>query len=717
MENEAINLIVENDKDETFLIEIPSSSIKSGDLREILRIQVSKNKSQHFYFICKNKKYTKKDLNEILNFSQGERINLVNTFSQENYTECHFHKGINLEEADMKVEELSGILHLCNLKNIARYIDLKKIKDNTIREIMKDLKEGIELSDNPQKDIQESLKKKDGNNILTFINYLNKKIKNQDVEDLIDLFDQNQKKDLIAFWSILSKYQDFNQLFEKDFSKMIENSYIDYSLVSVQIYQHKRRKEFIEKLKDCPSCEVKYLLHGTQIGPISKILTDEFKYTKKAFYGLGIYFTDMIDYASFYCGGDSYSNRRDLWNKIIPVGEAISCIASEIFYDKDKKHKIYQQNTIIFDDFPTYEEMKNNKKYKNQMVEKNGINFIEVETIHGHTFKSEEGIDIARKNGRFIGNEYVITEMEQILPLYGLTLKRNEYLVIWRDPCFAKKNEWDNFLEQRKMFIYKESKMNAFFVGTIEKGLEIILRKRYNKIILISNIGLDLSGKKFVEVARKILGFNVMVLFFSKNKDNFECLKKFPNALFTNKNNFYEKYVTKYNKEGLNELKKEVEKKYKIKLNFTDDFMKFPNVNEKGKYKNLIFNEINENFRRVMIISIFETKALYMKDGKVSFKSYEGLEASPFIWYITIIDNEITLYSNEFYLDSDKNERIVKGFPYMKRWKCEFKANNYSIYFEDKNNMLTIDGDNALLRNENENQNNQLFNFIDIQKK
>ena len=132
MENEAINLIVENDKDETFLIEIPSSSIKSGDLREILRIQASKNKSQHFYFIYKNKKYTKKDLNEILNFSQGERINLVNTFSQENYTECHFHKGINLEEADMKVEELSGILHLCNLKNITRYIDLKKIKDGTI---------------------------------------------------------------------------------------------------------------------------------------------------------------------------------------------------------------------------------------------------------------------------------------------------------------------------------------------------------------------------------------------------------------------------------------------------------------------------------------------------------------------------------------------------------------------------------------------------------
>ena len=293
----------------------------------------------------------------------------------------------------MKVEPLSGILHLCNLKNIARYIDFKKIKDDTIREIMKDLKEGIELSDNPQEDIKESLSKKDGNNILTFINYLNKKIKNQDVKDLIGLIDKNQRNDLIAFWSILSKYQDFNQLFEKDFLKMIENSYIDYSLVSVQIYQHKRRSDFIQKLKECPSCEVRYLLHGTRIDPIAKILTDEFKYTRKCFYGMGVYFTDMIDYASFYCGGDSLSNRRDLWNKIIPVGESISCIASEVFYDNDKKHKIFEANVIELNHFPTYDEIKRN--YGNQMVEKNGINFIEVETIYGHSFKSKEGVDLA----------------------------------------------------------------------------------------------------------------------------------------------------------------------------------------------------------------------------------------------------------------------------------------------------------------------------------
>ena len=119
-----------------------------------------------------------------------------------------------------------------------------------------------------------------------------------------------------------------------------------------------------------------------------------------------------------------------------------------------------------------------------------------------------------------------------------------------------------------------------------------------------------------------------------------------------------------------------------------------------------------------MIVSKFDKKTLFMRDGRVIFISYEGLVLSSYyIWYITIIDNEITLYSNDFYLDADKNEGIVKGFPYMKRWKCELKDINYSIYFEDKNNMLTIEENKALLRKENKNHKNQLFAFIDIQKK
>ena len=45
--------------------------------------------------------------------------------------------------------------------------------------------------------------------------------------------------------------------------------------------------------------------------------------------------------------------------------------------------------------------------------------------------------------------------------------------------------------------------MNAYFESSLERALEIIKRKRNNKIILISNIGLDSAGKKFVESQEK----------------------------------------------------------------------------------------------------------------------------------------------------------------------------------------------------------------------
>ena len=61
-----------------------------------------------------------------------------------------------------------------------------------------------------------------------------------------------------------------------------------------------------------------------------------------------------------------------------------------------------------------------------------------------------------------MGIEYVITEQDQMLPLYGLTLKRNEYFVIWRDPGFTFENEHSEYLRERRRFIFKQAKMNGF---------------------------------------------------------------------------------------------------------------------------------------------------------------------------------------------------------------------------------------------------------------
>ena len=97
-------------------------------------------------------------------------------------------------------------------------------------------------------------------------------------------------------------------------------------------------------------------------------------------------------------------------------------------------------------------------------------------------------------------------------------LKRNEFCVIWRDNNFSEKPVYNNnfdkifkdFLKERMKYIEQAAKYNIYPCETSEEALELIKRKKYNKIILISNVGNDLGGKKFIEQARKIIGSDVI---------------------------------------------------------------------------------------------------------------------------------------------------------------------------------------------------------------
>ena len=469
-------------------------------------------------------------------------------------------------------------------------------------------------------------------------------------------------------------------------------------------------------MKLCQNTIKKYLFHGTQIGPISSIITSGFFYSRKPFYGMGVYFSDMLDYVSFYSGGDNLDNRRANFGKILPINSTFSCVGAEVFYNKLFLKKIYDftLNVKELNHFPTYEEIK--KEYKDYMIKKHGVHYARVEPNQGQV-RNQEDIIKDKKEGRFIGTEYAITEMEQILPLYGLTFKRKEYFVIWRDPNFQGDNPFSDYLRERKLFIYKYAKMNAYFESSTEKALEIIKKKKFNKIILISSIGLDLSGKKFVEIARQILGFDVVVLFFSKNHNHFSWLQNFPNALYTDDATFYKDYILNYNEKGLLTLKDKIEKCYRINLKFTANFMKFPKfINGNELFENIIFEEPSPNFKKVIIINSESDKVFCMDDKQnPSFNSSSQLNVNLYEWYVTMIGNEITFYSNGSYLGADVNKGKAKGEPFMKRYNYE-KIDNmeYIFYYENKNNILTIKGNNAILQKENYNRTNQKFKLLEI---
>ncbi len=712
MEDSEITIFVIDPDDKQFIMNV-SKSIDYFDLKK-LKLDKPFMKYRPFHIIYRDIKYGDESGGKF-DFEEGDRIYISPDRANERGVFANFHPNYNLSEDDLSTSKLTGILRLILIKYIATFIkDVNLIKSVEIREIINELKIGIQMKKNPEKDIQSNLEENSGNNIISYSEYVCSIIKEEkDIYNLLTLVSPKDKNEIIKYWSILSKYEEFNALFQKELIETLKKSYFDYSLIALSIYQQTKRKEYLKEMEACPNKVVKYLFHGTQIDPVTKIITGGFLYTKKAFYGMGVYFSDMLDYVGFYCGGTDFKTRRTYFGKVLPIDTVFSCVSAEVYYSKDKKIDIFDFSLKVptLKEPPTYEEIQTT--YKKQKVEKFGVHLAKVEPKHGQVRNKEDIIKEYQK-GKFLGNEYVITEFCQILPLYGLTFKRNEFFVLWRDPHFKGENYYSKFLKERQLFINKYAKMNVYFESSTEKALEIIKRKKYNKIILISSIGLDLSGKKFVEVARKILGFDIVVLFFSANQNHFSWLKDFKNALYTSHADFYKEYILNYNEKGIRNLKNKIESYYKnLKLKLDDKFLEYPKFINQEEYDKIIFNEPTPYFKNV-VIKNSQNILCMEEDGNISLKSAFQLNVNSYIWQVTILDDELTLFSNDRYLGVNIDEAKVTSEEFMKRFKFK-KYNNsqYLIYYNDLDHVLTANWDKVIISRQKSDNEGQLFKLIE----
>ena len=147
-------------------------------------------------------------------------------------------------------------------------------------------------------------------------------------------------------------------------------------------------------------------------------------------------------------------------------------------------------------------------------------------------------------------------------------------------------------------------------------------------------------------------------------------------------------------------------------MNFTENFLSFPTLVDKKDLKKIIFKEISPNFRKVIIKNKNNSNVLCLdKKGNIIFIKEEQISNYSYIWYITIIDNEITFFMNQFYLGIDQKNKIVIKEEYMKIWKLVIIKKNYLFYFGNKNFVLT-DNNKALVQRENKNYQDQLFSLV-----
>ena len=302
-------------------------------------------------------------------------------------------------------------------------------------------------------------------------------------------------------------------------------------------------------------------------------------------HGEGVYFTQDLDSCWIYgseVGNKNVDPKYGRRNLNIPkAGECFSFIASAIYYNKNGFR------TVIDNSY--------NPK-------KNEINFALAEMTSLKTVTDYQKID----KKRFYGTEFVINDLDQICPFLGLKLKRDEYCIIWRDTNFSKNpvynnqfdNAFKNHLAELCNKINQKSKINIYTCSTSEEALKLVNRKKYNKIILISNIGTDYGGKIFVDNARKIIGNNVIALFNAYNINHLTWVKNYKNALFSNDTKYYEEYLDCFNHKNLNEtknaimnLKGKLENHYKVKFTFDQNFLSYPYAENPNirEFKDLLF--------------------------------------------------------------------------------------------------------------------------------
>ena len=470
--------------------------------------------------------------------------------------------------------ELIGLLKICLLKEISSKLgfhDFQKLP-TIISYILQTLKNGRIWDYRIEETIKAVLNKMGGSNIMNFSNFVDEVIDTNQIEKIMKLLNIENFNKMNDLRFRLSKYNNHIKLFNIELEKAKRESIFEFSIISLVVMEREDFEKFEQEREKCPNRIDKILFHGTSIEPISCILTGLFKRSVDRCYqhGKGVYFTDFLDYCWFY-GGD-ISNRANK-NKIPKIGDNFTLIACSVYYDKKGFRKVTDY------------------KYD---PKKNEINF----AYAGANFETLNNPDF----NKFVGTEYIIWDLDQICPFMSAKLERKEFCVIWRDNNFSSKPVYQNkfdeifkkFLNERLKYINQVAKYNIYACETSEEALKLVERKKYNKIILISNIGNDLGGKKFVESARIIMGNDIIVLFLAYNIVHLKWVKDFKNALFSNDSEFYEKYLQCFDnnksiKEEIKSLIGEMEKHYKIKFNFDDHFLEYPNYKESGKYSDLWF--------------------------------------------------------------------------------------------------------------------------------
>ena len=485
--------------------------------------------------------------------------------------------------ADSFFEDINNEVLKCAEKiKEHNFLSLGTTKPDTVDEEVINIKENEkkeEIGNLIRRISTENLdRKKEDNNILEVA----KTIKTEDIEKFFNNLSLEAEEQEINIKRFIKNTDKYNEFFDVEIEIAYKNSVFEYNIIHIFLVD-KDDCQYQSEKKKCPNRKDRILFHGTKVDSATGILSNQFFQANCHIFGKGVYFTDILDYAWFYAGEESRKN----FNRIPFVGDTFTCVASEIYYDKTKLETVYDC------------------RKKDEEVEKNGIRCAFAD--YNSTLMSKNRLDGYKG---FIGNEFLITDESQFLPIYGITLKRVEFLVVWRDINFNinNKNQYPletfneilNFHRKIINYIRREFNSRIYYIETTEEALELINRKKYNKIIIITNGNND--GQDFINQARQIIGSNAIAAVTAINiQGHYLWVKNMENVLLLNGMDFHIKFFNciKMNDQSkYEELREEIIDHYKNKEKISDfnlsesseNLFNFPNFKNEGIFEDLNFD-------------------------------------------------------------------------------------------------------------------------------
>ena len=449
-----------------------------------------------------------------------------------------------------------------------------KIKPNTVNEFVKD----IETS---EKEIIQIFKEKvKGEEINEKTNFYEAS-KSFSINDFNEVIDYLSKEDLAKqeYEQLVKNYGEYYNIFQNDFEKALTFSIFEYQLIRIYTIDRDDYEIFKENKNNCPNVEEKLLFHGTKVDYIVSILSSFIDISRNTCtkLGKGFYLSDLFEVSWRYRSSTSVDS------DIPKIGDSFSILVCNTFYSKNHVELCYK---------PIYNE---------KLIPLNHLRIAKVKSDTNEVLSKEE----LENYKYYIQQEYLLSHKEQILPIYAISLRRVEYLIIWRDNNFDKNNP-NNYEEFEKMFAfnlemqnfaYRELNAKIYYVKTTEEGLKLIDRKKYNKIIIITNGGNN--GEDFIKNARKIIGANSIAYvscYIPNNHINW--VSKLPNTLLSDDKEIFQDFLRNTiseNKTEMNNLKIKIENKYGKKFNEFDQdtIFNFPKFMNEGQFSQLEFDSNN----------------------------------------------------------------------------------------------------------------------------